>query len=48
MKTWPGAVSAVQASRQSLFWGFITCCEDDGLEGLDHGAVFHVHGGELV
>ena len=27
---------------------FITCCEDDGLEGLDHGAVFHIHGGELV
>ena len=27
---------------------FITCCEDDGLEGLDHGAVFHIHGGEWV
>lgn len=27
---------------------FITCCEDDGLEGLDQGAVFHIHGGELV
>ena len=27
---------------------FITCCEDDGLEELDHGAVFHIHGGELV
>ena len=27
---------------------FITCCEEDGLEGLDHGAVFHIHAGELV
>ena len=27
---------------------FITCCEDDGLEGLDHGAVFHIHAGELL
>lgn len=27
---------------------FITCCEDDGLEGLDQGAVFHIHGGELI
>ena len=27
---------------------FITCCEDEGLECLDQGAVFRIHGGELI
>lgn len=27
---------------------FITCCEDDKLEGLQEGASFHIHGGQLV
>ena len=27
---------------------FITCCEDDKLDGLGDGATFHIHGGKLV
>ena len=27
---------------------FITCCEDDKLDGLGDGATFHIHGGRLV
>ena len=27
---------------------FITCCEDERLENLKEGAVFHIHGGALV
>ena len=27
---------------------FITCCEEEKLEGLDGGAAFHIHGGALV
>lgn len=27
---------------------FITCCEDDTVQGLDQGAAFHIHGGKVV
>lgn len=27
---------------------FITCCEEEKLEGLEGGAAFHIHGGALV
>ena len=27
---------------------FITCCEDDRLEGLGEGSTFHIHNGRLV
>ena len=27
---------------------FITCCEEEKLEGLEVGAAFHIHGGALV
>ena len=27
---------------------FITCCEEDGLEGLEEGAAFHIRGGALA
>lgn len=27
---------------------FITCCEDEKLEGLKEGAAFHIHGGRVV
>lgn len=27
---------------------FITCCEDERLEGLEEGRTFHIHGGSLV
>ena len=27
---------------------FITCCEEEKLEGLEGGAAFHIHGGVLV
>ena len=27
---------------------FITCCEEEKLEGLEGGAAFHIHGGTLV
>ena len=27
---------------------FITCCGDDGLEGLSQGAIFHVQNGQLM
>ena len=27
---------------------FITCCEEEKLEGLEGGAAFHINGGALV
>lgn len=27
---------------------FITCCEDEKMDGLEEGATFHIHGGRLV
>ena len=27
---------------------FITCCEDDTVQGLDQGTAFHIHGGKVV
>ena len=27
---------------------FITCCENDRLDALTGGKVFHIHGGEVV
>ena len=27
---------------------FITCCEEEKLEGLEGGKAFHIHGGRLV
>jgi DNA replication and repair protein RecF len=27
---------------------FITCCEDERLETMEEGRVFHIHGGHIV
>ena len=48
-------LSELDAKRQSFVLGriqggqvFITCCEDDKLEGLREGKTFHIRAGALI
>ena len=48
-------MSELDASRQDYLlnkiqgWQvFITCCEEEKLEGLEGGKAFHVQGGSLI
>ena len=48
-------LSELDAKRQSFVLNhikggqiFITCCEEEKLEGLEQGASFHIQGGKLV
>ena len=48
-------LSELDAKRQSFVLNhiqggqiFITCCEEEKLEGLEQGRSFHIHGGSLI